>query len=138
MPNTKLPSGKAADRVILSGTPFSEPGDVELLASAAVAAAANNLVLAAAPGKTTFITGFSVTGLGATLAGVIEIQITGPATTLLFKFPILATVLGLTPLVVNFQRPIPAAAPNTAITLVVPSFGAGNTAAAAHVQGFQR
>ena len=51
--------------------------------------------------------------------------------------PVGAT-LGITPLVVEFVRPIPASGLNTAIAINVPSFGAGNTLVAATIHGFQR
>ena len=113
--------------------------DVELEVSASVAAAANNQTLAAAAGKRTYITGFSVTGAGATAASVITITVTGLTDTLEYKMTIPAGAsVAVTPLILEFNRPIPASALNTAIVVNVPSFGAGNTAAAATAQGFQR
>lgn len=111
---------------------------VELEVGATVAAAANNQTLANAAGKRTYITGFSIGGLGATAASVIAITITGLTNTLTFRYsvPAGATVIA-TPLTVIFNRPIPASADNTAIVVNVPSFGAGNTAADAWATGFQ-
>ena len=39
---------------------------------------------------------------------------------------------------VRFPQPLPASAVNTAITVTVPSFGAGNTNAAVVVYGFMK
>jgi hypothetical protein len=115
------------------------PNDVELEVSSANAAAANDQTLAAAADKRTHITGFAITGGGATGASVIAVTVTGLANTLNFRLaiPVGATV-GITPLIVSFKRPIPASADNTAIVVNVPSFGAGNTNAAVTASGFQR
>ena len=114
------------------------PVDRELEVSSANPAAANNQTLAAAAGFRTYITGFSVTGGGATGASIIAVTITGLTNTLTYHVPIPAgAAVGVTPLVVQFIRPIPASADNTAIVVNVPSFGAGNTAASASAQGFQ-
>ena len=115
------------------------PSDTELEVSSANAAAANNQTLAAAATLRTYITGFTVTGGGATAASVIAVTVTGLATTLTFHVPIPAgATVGVVPLVVQFARPIPASADNTAIVVNVPSFGAGNTQASATATGFQR
>lgn len=108
-------------------------------ASTTAAAASQSPALAAAAAKTTYITGFAVTGGGATAASVIRITVDGTATQLNYDLGIPAgATLGVTPLIVTFSRPIPASAVNSAITLNVPSFGAGNTIAAAAVYGYQR
>lgn len=110
----------------------------ELEVGATVAAAANNQTLAAAAGKRTYIQGFHIGGLGATAASVIAITITGLTNTLTYRFsvPAGATVIagGMD---IEFERPIPASADNTAIVVNVPSFGAGNTAADASARGFR-
>jgi len=114
------------------------PAGAHIEASTTAAAAAQSPALAAAAGKTTYITGFAVTGGGATAASVIRITVDGTATQLNFDLAIPAgATLGATPLNIVFPRPIPASAVNSAITLNVPSFGAGNTIAAAAVYGFQ-
>jgi len=93
--------------------------------------------LAAVANRTTYITGFVVTGLGATAAGTVDITVTGPTNTLHFvqTAPAGATV-PQTPLVVTFPRPIPAAAVNTAIVVTVPAFGAGNVSACVTAFGY--
>src|SRR6266849_340723 len=115
------------------------PGEVELEVSSANAAAANNQTLANAAAKMTYITGFTITGGGATGASIITVTVTGLTNTLTYFVPIPAGAgVSITPLYVFFARPIPASAVNTAIVVNVPSFGAGNTAAAANAYGFQR
>ncbi len=107
--------------------------------SAAGAAAAITATLAGAAGKRTFISGFVVTGAGATAASVIEVTVTGPAVTMRYKITVPAgAAVGVPALVVDFRQPLPASADNTAIVVNVPSFGAGNTAAAVAAYGFRR
>lgn len=131
--------GTFAEKHLAHGINMPLPGDVELEVGSANAAAANNQTLAGAAAKTTYITGFAITGGGATAGSIIAVTITGPTNTLTFYIVIPAGVgVSITPLIVEFSRPIPAAAVNTAIVVNVPSFGAGNTNAAAVARGFQR
>lgn len=111
----------------------------DITASATGAAAAIAATLAAVENKRTHISGFVITGAGATAASVVVATVTGTITgTLSFAIavPVGATV-GITPLVVTFSDPVPASADNTAILVNVPSFGAGNTNAAVAATGFQ-
>ena len=111
-----------------------------LSASSANAAAANNNALPGAAGLTNFCTGFEVTGAGATATSNIAVTLTGTlGGTFNYVLVIPAGVnTSITPLIVTFPEPVPAAALNTAITLSVPSFGAGNTNAAAVIHGFRQ
>ena len=104
------------------------------------AAAAITATLAAVAGKRTHIAGFAVDGLGATAASVIEVTVTGLlGGTLRRKMSIPAGAgVAVTPLIMEFDRPIPASADNTAIIVNVPSFGAGNTSAIVSAHGFNR
>lgn len=108
--------------------------------SATGAAAALAPALAAqGAGTTNWVTGFQVTGSGAIAASVIVVTLTGViGGTMSYELVIPAGVTAqVTPLQVTFPWPgLPAAAPNAAITLNVPSFGAGNTNAAATIQGY--
>lgn len=104
-----------------------------------VAAASAVATLPAVAGKTTYCTGFQITGGGAlaaslvlaTLAGLIS----GTATY------VVGVVTGAAApnanLNVTFNPPVPASGINTAIVLTLPSLGAGNTNAAVSAQGFQ-
>jgi hypothetical protein len=117
--------------VSIPGTP--------LAVSATVAAASNNQTLAAAVGRRTYITGFTVSGGGATAASVIQVTVTGLTTTLSFNIAVPAGVAnGILPLSLDFDPPLPASADNTAIVVNVPSFGAGNTSASATAMRFQQ
>jgi len=127
----------------LTGAPTSAvtgaPPGTAITASATAAAAASNATLAAVAAKTTYITGFTVSGGGATLASIIAVTVTGTITgTLTYYLGVPAGVLvGASALVVPFTTPVPASAVNTAIVVNVPSFGAGSTNQSAVATGFQ-
>jgi hypothetical protein len=90
-------------------------------------------------GKTTFLQGFCVTGLGATAAGAVVMTIAqlNDAGTISFDIGVPAGVLvPITPLIVNFQQPLQAQGVNTLIQLTVPAFGAGNTSVHMVAWGF--
>lgn len=105
-----------------------------------VAAAAAAVTFAAVSAKTNYLSGFQLTGGGATGASVIALTITGLlGGTIVYNIPVPAgATLGIQPLVVNFYPPLPASAPNVAIVLSAASFGSGNTNASLNAQGFQR
>jgi hypothetical protein len=114
------------------------PGQTPVTNSSSGAATALTATLAAVAGKTNYIGGFEVTGAGATAGSVIAVTVTGilgGTLNYVLAIPTGATV-GTTPLVVDFNPNLPASAVNTAITVNVPSFGAGNTNAAVTVHGF--
>jgi hypothetical protein len=109
-------------------------------ASGNVAASSAAATLGAVAGRTNYITGFQLTAAGSTVALVVNATVTGLVTgtlTYTFVFPAGVTAQA-TPLIVNFDNPIPASAVNTAITVTLPSGGAGNTNAAANIQGFDQ
>lgn len=111
---------------------------IQVDASATTAAAAALApALGAVAGKTNYLTGLEITGGGATAAGAIDATVTGLAATLHYGIVAPAGAgLALAPIVVTFSPPRPASAVNTAITLNVPSFGAGNLIASAALHGF--
>src|SRR6266849_3293459 len=87
----------------------------------AVAAIADAMapVLPAVAGQTNFVTGFQITGGGATAASVIVVTLTGlVGGTRTYDIAVPAgAALGITPLVVEFSEPIPSTGPNAAATL---------------------
>lgn len=108
-------------------------------ASATAVAGASSSTLPGVAGKTTYITGFTVTGGGATGASIIAVTLVGVITgtqTYYMGIPAGATA-GVTALNVTFSNPVPASATNTAIVVTVPSFGAGSTNQASTATGFQ-
>jgi hypothetical protein len=125
-------AGNAIAGASLAGTPVSS-------SSGNVAAASAVATLAAAAGKTTYISGFDVTGGGATAGSIITATVTGLlGGTQSYNIAVPTGVtLGITPLAVVFNPPFPASAVNTAIVVTVPSLGAGNTNAVANARGFQ-
>lgn len=102
------------------------------------AAAAMTAELAAVASKKNYLAGFMVSGKGATAASAIECTVAGLAIgTMRVWVQIPAgTGTAIDPLFVTLPNPIPASAENTAITLSVPSFGAGNTDAECAIWGY--
>lgn len=150
MPNVS----SIADTVTYQGFGASNPFPVQLTtpgmtgapatqvvaSSGNVAAATATATLAASATKTTYITGFEVTGLGATagLGPVLTITgLLGGTISYVVGVPAGVTV-PLTPLIVQFPQPLAGSAINTAIVVSVPTFGSGNTAACVTAHGFQQ
>lgn len=108
-------------------------------ASGNVAAGVAAATLAAVAAKTTFITGFEITGGGATGASLVVATLTGTITGTLSYIvgAVAGATLANTPLLVQFASPIPASAANTAIVVSVPSLGVGNTNSAVVAHGYQ-
>jgi hypothetical protein len=119
-------------------------GSISPVANGASGAAQLNMAtLPAVPGKINFLEGFDVTGGGATAATVIEVSVTGLAAgTLKYELPILAGVTG--PMnaqggfSLRFPEPLPASGVNVAISVAVPSLGAGNTNASVVAYGYTK
>jgi hypothetical protein len=105
-----------------------------------VAAATATATLPATPGKITYITGFQMTAGGSTAVSSVTCTVTNVVTgTLSYTFSTAATADSPSPaLIVNFNPPLPANAPNTTIVASCPALGAGNAHAAMTAQGFQR
>lgn len=120
-------------------TPLPSGATPLMSASGNVAAAAATATLAGAANQTTYITGFELTGAGATAASVIALTITGLlGGTATYNVPVPAgAAVGIQPLIVEFPEPMPASAVNTSIVVSAASFGAGNTNAAVVAHGFR-
>lgn len=102
-----------------------------------VAAAQAQAVMPAVAGKTNYVTGFEITGAGATAASVVVAAFAGLAQALSYVVAVPAgAAVGIAPLVVQFSQPIPASAVNTAVSLTLPSLGAGNTNAVVNLHGY--
>jgi hypothetical protein len=114
--------------------------DVDVDNTANTAAAANTATLPAAAGATTYITGFELTGLGATAVATITVTVGGilGGSKIYYTLCPAGVTTEMDGLFVEYARPIPASALNTAITVAASSPGAGNTAIAVTAHGFQR
>lgn len=113
-------------------------GPVSSFSSGNVANATAAATIPATASRLSYITGFEVTGAGATVGSVVSLTITGllgGTATYSVAAPTGATV-GLTPLTIEFNPPLPASAVNTAIVVSLPALGAGNTNAAVVAHGF--
>lgn len=127
---------------ISSGTSGYPTGATPVASSSNGANTTVTTGLGGVAGKTTYITGFEITGSGATAGSVIYATVTGTIAgvgNLVYAIAVPTGVTaGITPLVVEFPLPIPASAQNTGIFVSVPAFGAGNTNVAVSVHGFQQ
>lgn len=103
-----------------------------------VAAATATATLTSAAGKTAFITGFEITGSGATTALPVTVTITGTlGGTMSYTYVAVAGVLlANQALIVFFPKPIPASGPNVNIVLSCPTLGTGNTNNTAVAHGY--
>src|SRR3954469_17667644 len=113
-------------------------GAVDVSQSATGAAAIVTATLPAVTGKTNYLEGFVITGLGATAATTVDVTIAGllgGTWTITVAIPAGATT-AIAPILVDFGRPRRASGVNTAIVVTVPSFGAGNTKANALAYGY--
>lgn len=112
-----------------------------IAASGNVAANSAVATLAGVAGKTTYITGFSVTGAGATVGLVVGVTVTGliGGVTATYNLAAVAgALLSNAPLMIQFIKPIPASATNTSIVVTVPSLGLGNTNSSVVAHGYQQ
>ena len=118
--------------------------DIPAIASGLCASSgnvANAAAVAALPAKVgllAYMTGFQITGAGATSGLSVVATITGLAggtASHVFTFPAGVTVGGQS-LAPTFYPALQASAVNTAITITLPAGGLGNVNAAVSVQGF--
>jgi hypothetical protein len=90
------------------------------------------------PAKPHILSGFEVTGSGATAGLPVSVTVTGVSGgTLTYTYTAAAGVLVANqPLIVEFNPPLPASALNTNIVVSCPSLGAGNTNNTVNAHGF--
>lgn len=133
------PDGTAA--FPLNAAPIPLPtGATPIAANSAVVSAASAVAtLAGTAARLNYITGFVVTGLGATAAAMAAITVSGllGGTQTFAAYPVPAGVGVSGPVMaVNFPTAIPASAVNTAIVVTVASFGTGNVGAQVSASGY--
>lgn len=89
---------------------------------------------------TVYITGFEVTGAGATGASVVAVTVAGLlGGSRIYNLVIPAgAAVSIQPLFVTYFPPLPASAINTALSVTVAAAGAGNTNMAVVAHGFYR
>jgi hypothetical protein len=105
------------------------------------AATSGTAAIAASATKTSYITGFDITGTGATATSIIAVTVSDGTWTQSYELVVTAGVTGLAfgvPVIsVNYPTPLAGSAINTAITVTLPSLGAGSTNACVNARGFQ-
>jgi hypothetical protein len=106
--------------------------------SANVANASGVATLTGTATTTVYITGFQVTGAGATAGAAVTVTVAGllgGTRSFTYTFATGAAVTNQ-PLLVQFLVPLPASAVNTAIVVTCPASGAGGTNNTVNAQGF--
>lgn len=103
-----------------------------------VANATAAATLPAVAGKTNYVTGFVVSGSGATAGLPVTVTLAGVAGgTMSFTYcAAVGALVANQPLIVPFPEPIAATGPGVAVTLSCPALGAGNTNNTATLFGF--
>jgi hypothetical protein len=120
------------------GSPYGEGQTALIAGSGNVANASAAATLTGTATTTVFISGFEVSGSGATAASVATVTIAGllgGTRHYTYTFPAGATV-ACQPLIVTFFPPLPASAVNTAIVVTCPASGAGGTNNTVVAHGF--
>jgi hypothetical protein len=125
--------------------PYMFDGTNMIMAASGTSASSGNVAnasavatLAAVAGKTNYLSGLVLSAGGATLGLPVSATVTGLAggtATFTFAAPA-GALIAATPLVLNFNPPIPASGVNVAIVVTLPALGAGNTNAAATAWGY--
>lgn len=132
-------NNSTTDATVVSDFPYPS-GATPITATSGNVANANAVAtLAGVEGKTTYVTGISLTGSGASGGAVVLATLAGlvSGTQSFVYVAASGASTGNAPLNLAFDPPIPASAPNTAIVLTLPALGSGNTNAVANITGFQ-
>lgn len=87
---------------------------------------------------TTYISGFDVSGSGATIGLPVTVTISNLQAALSYIYTATAgAILANTPLSIRFDPPLPASAANTAIAVSCPALGLGNLNNVVNAYGYQ-
>lgn len=125
----EVPLSAAAPLPISKATGYP-PGCTPLIAgSGNVANASAVATLTPSATATMYLSGFEITGSGATAGLPVTVTVAGllgGTRSYTYTFAVGALV-GNTPLIVEFEHPLPASAINTAIVVTCPASGAGGT-----------
>lgn len=120
------------------GSPYLEGATALIAGSGNKANSSAAATLTGTATTTVYISGFEVTGSGATAALVVTVTVAGllgGTQSYTYTFPADATV-ACQPLVVQFCPPLPASAVNTAIVVTCPASGTGGTNNTVVAHGF--
>lgn len=121
-------TGGAVSPIPAGGVPF-----------VVTATGGNSAVTATVPGtagKTIFVTKLIVSADGATTPAPFALAVTGTAGAFNTTYNVPALGSGAQPVIMDFDVPLPASAPNIAVVVSLPALGAGNTVARVVVIGY--
>jgi hypothetical protein len=122
-----------------SGVVTEKPTITKVLATSGnVAAGVAAASIPAVSGRLNYITGFSITGTGATAGQAVVVTVTGLlGGTITFTIAsVTGATVGNAALNYEFPHPVPASAINTAITVSCATLGAGSTNNVTNVFGY--
>jgi len=140
---TQLPAAVAngsVDPTYSGGTGYPIGALARCASSGNVANATATATLSSAANVTNYITGFEVTGAGATAGLPVTVTVTGliGGVTLSYTYDFASSpTTGNLPLVVDFLPAIPASGANTAIAVSCPASGLGGTNNTVTVHGYR-
>ncbi len=130
---------KSADVVVsVDGAAYALGATPLIAKSGNVANASAAATLTGTATTTVYITGFEVTGAGATAGAAVTVTVAGLlGGTIQYTYTFATgAAVGNAPLLVTFNPPLPASAINTAIVVTCPASGAGGTNNTVVAHGF--
>lgn len=129
----------STDRMLLvKANPYPNLSTPLSAGSAVVANAAAVATLTGTATTTVYISGFEVTGAGATVGLPVTVTVAGllgGTRSYIYSF-MAGALLNNTPLIVQFNPPLPASAVNTPIVVTCPAGGTGATSNTANAHGY--
>lgn len=138
--NAAYPDGSAAFPIGVAQAPYPVGATPLAFTFTTNTATLMTAQFVGASGRTVYMTGFQITGTGATATSVIVVSTTNFIATQNWYLVIPAGVaLPVVPggiFAVSFNPPLPANALGVWPQVNVPGFGAGNTSAAINIQGY--
>lgn len=114
------------------------PGAIPVFGSATGANSSITAIVPATNGKTTYITGFTITSGGATSGAVVGVTVASFHTIAVYAYGVVAGATIANPTMdIRFPQPIPGGGANIQITVTVAAMGSGNTIACVDAYGYQ-
>ena len=142
-PHSTQPTQTALDTTpttVISTSQYPNGATAVAASSGTVSNATATATLAGTSGKTTYITGFSVSSTGATAASVVSPTVSHivGGVTLTYTLGVVAGANTNVPMLTQtFNPAVPASGTNTSIAVSVPAYGAGNTNVTVNAFGYQ-
>lgn len=134
-----MPEPYAADNQKLAPVADISPAPLNAAFSGANTTGPSTATITPPSDKFAYVTGFEITGLGATAAAQVTATLGALLGNVTFSYEIVVpagVTTALPSLIVQFTKPVCGSAKGQAVTLSVPGFGAGNTNLNINLHGF--